>query len=69
MWQNWLLAIVSALLPLILIFLVKSYQVLNRMWNVLKDYPPHMHVGDKVSYPPGMAPGNTQDLHASKAGA
>lgn len=62
MWQTWLLTIVGALLPLLVVLLWKINRALNRMWDVLQEYPPHRHVKKDILYPRGMSPEQAQEL-------
>ncbi len=35
----------------------RGLRVLNRIYDILKDYPPHRHVNDKIIYPRDYEPG------------
>lgn len=35
----------------------------NRVWYLLKDYPPHRHVNGSIVYPPDFEPTKVQALY------
>lgn len=45
-----------------LVLIWKGNQAINRILNVLKDFPPHRHIGTNgdIVYPVGMEPGVVQ---------
>jgi len=71
MWPHLNLTIDVAGWLAILGMLWKANRVLNRVWDVLQEYPPHRHVGKQVLYPKGMKPEHSEDLeeHSSAARA
>ena len=58
MWQTWVLTIVTVLLLPTLGLLWK----ITRGLVILKEFPPHRHVGKDVLYPTGMKPEDPQEL-------
>lgn len=46
-----------------LLLIWKGIRVVNRLWDVLKDYPPHRHDNGHIVFPKGFEPPETQDLY------
>lgn len=63
MWQTWVLTIISVLLVPTLGLLWK----ITRGLAILREFPPHRHVGKDVFYPQGMKPEDPQELERSNA--
>lgn len=51
----------AELIPLIVVCW-RMFHAANRLMDVLKDYPPHLHVNGKVIYPKGFEPGKVARL-------
>jgi hypothetical protein len=41
----------------------RMFRAANRLMDVLKDYPPHLHVNGKLVYPKGFEPGTITRLN------
>lgn len=68
MWPAWNLTIDATALLVILGIAWRINVVLGRMWNVLKDYPPHRHISPtQLIYPVGMEPSEPRELETHKA--
>lgn len=39
----------------------------NRVYSVLRDYPPHAHINGSIVYPEGFPPPVTQRLYPDKS--
>jgi len=46
----------------ILVAIFRGIKVLNRIYNVFIDFPPHAHDNGVIRYPKGFEPGVTQRL-------
>lgn len=46
------------------VVLWKAIRVLNRFESVMKDYPPHRHVGNRILYPRDFSPAKTEHMTA-----
>lgn len=40
----------------------RALRAINRVIDVMKDFPPHRHTNGRVFYPAGMAPGKTEAI-------
>jgi hypothetical protein len=69
MWPHLSLTIDVTALLAILGICWKANRVLNRFLDVLREFPPHRHVGNQVLYPKDMTPEDPQQLddHVVKA--
>lgn len=50
---------IASLLGIILL-VWKGNRVLNRIWDVLEQFPPHRHENGLIMYPKGFEPGVVQ---------
>jgi len=50
----------------VLAVLWKANRLLNRLWDVIQEYPPHRHVGHAILYPRGMSPEEVESLKFSR---
>jgi len=46
----------------VLMFLWKANRALNLWLDIMREFPPHRHVGQEISYPKGMRPDDTERL-------
>lgn len=65
MWKDIVLALVAALMAPTLILVWKIFRVVV----VFREYPPHLHVGDKIKFPVGMEPGKVEELGERRGAA
>ena len=44
---------------------IKGFRVLDRFYNLFKDFPPHRHVGRDILYPKGYSPEKMENINGN----
>ena len=58
--SNFVASLVNSIIILGVAF--KGIRALNRLMNILQDYPPHRHINGKIIFPKGFEPTATELL-------
>lgn len=50
----------------LLVFLWRAVRAMNKWYDILTNYPNHLHVNGTVVYPPGLEPGKVGHINGQQ---